>query len=163
MSYLAETRPIQNYVHNVDTSFSSQAVSTSIIYYPGTEVTYTPTTGATKVIYECNFQIAWSPDKIASYSCSRLQYSTDGGSSWTTILGTQTKEGNNSPSEDLNWHNIKHTYVLSPWSGERKLRLAGRAHRHTEEFTVGRNYSAIPTSGEGPGCCPHVTIYSVML
>tara|TARA_B100000212_G_scaffold110904_2_gene82517 strand:+ start:16977 stop:17468 length:492 start_codon:yes stop_codon:yes gene_type:complete len=162
MSYLAEISPIQNYVHNVDTSFTKQAVTTTIIYYPGTEVTYTPVTGATKVIYECNFQIAWNPDNTSSYSCSRLQYSTDGGTSWTTISGTQLIEGNESPSADYQWHNIKNTYVLDAWSGERKLRLAGRAHRYTEEFTFGRNYNTIPTSGEGSGCCPHVSIYSVM-
>tara|TARA_E500000331_G_C17260029_1_gene714838 strand:+ start:1472 stop:1945 length:474 start_codon:yes stop_codon:yes gene_type:complete len=157
MSYLITQENIVNYVHNVDTGFSSEPVSTTIEYYPGTEVTYTPTTGASKVIYECNFSISWSPDASSSYSCSRLQYSTDGGSSWSTIQGTQMLEGNKSPSSDYHFHVFKHSYILDTWSGERKIRLAGRSYDSSVDFTVGG------ALGSNSVSCPHVSIYSVML
>jgi len=49
MTYI-QNKAIQNYVHNVDTSIASEAISTTIEYYPGSEVTYTPPTGATNLL-----------------------------------------------------------------------------------------------------------------
>ena len=163
MSYLADENPIQNYVHHVDTSFTQEVISTTIEYVPGTEVTYTPATGASKVIYECNYQTSWEPDSTSSYINSRLQYSTDGGSSWTTIAGTQLIEGNSSSSIDYNWHQFSYIHILDTWSGERKLRLAVRSWDSSTEFTVGKSYNAIPSAGVGVGSCPHVSIYSVTI
>lgn len=151
---------IRNYVHNVDTSFTEEVISTTLVYYPGTEVTYTPVVGSEKVIYECDIQIAWYPDAVGSYHCSRLQYSTDNGSSWNTIAGTQMLEGNYDSKTDYNWHNMLYTFILDSWVGERKLRLAGRAHTSSTEYTFGRSYNNNQTAG--PGSCPHVSIYSVM-
>ena len=163
MSYLAETSPIQNYVHSVDTdNFSKQVISTTIVGYSGTEVTYTPATGASKVVYECHFQTSWNPDPYANYHHVRLQYSTDSGSSWTDISGTQLTEGNWSGAQDLLWYLYSYIHVIDTWSGERKLRLAGRTVDSYNEFTIGKSYNAIPSSGEGSAACPHVSIYSVM-
>ena len=159
MSYLVNTENIKNYVHNVDTSFVKEAVSTTIEYYPGTEVTYTPTSNYNKVIYECNFQTAWNPDAWSSYACSRLQYSDDGGSSWNDINGTKSLCGNYSVASDYVWGNYMWIFILDTWSGERKLRLAGRSYASDSEFTIGRSYNA--SNSEGVGSCPHVSIYSV--
>ena len=148
-----------NFVHNVDTSFTKESISTSIEYYPGTEVTYTPAPNASKVIYECNLQTSWNPDGQGSYSCTRLQYSTDNGSSWTTIDSTRIFEGNFSSNLDYNWHQFHWKFLLDTWSGERKLRLAGRAMYSTSELTIGRSYNA--SNSEGVGSCPHVSIYSI--
>ena len=166
MSHLIETNKLQNHIHNVDTSFTQEQISDTVEYYPGTGVTYTPTSGASKVIYECNLQVSWDPDGKGSYPCTRLQYSTDSTNyidgNWTTISGTQMLEGNNSNTLDYNWHNFMWLYVIDSWSGERKLRLSGRAYSNTYEYTIGRSYNTHPNSGNGVGSCPHVTIYSVM-
>tara|TARA_Y100001970_G_scaffold109795_1_gene137124 strand:- start:11684 stop:12160 length:477 start_codon:yes stop_codon:yes gene_type:complete len=157
MSYLINKENITNYVHNVDTSFVKEGISTTIEYYPGTEVTYTPTTSASKVIYECNFQTAWNPDGVSSLLCSRLQYSTDGGSSWTDINGTKSLCGNSSSVLDHNWITYFMIFTIDSWAGERKIRLAGRSYSTATEFTIGRSYDW----SEGVGSCPHVSIYSV--
>ena len=163
MSYLAETSPIQNYVHNVDTdNFTKQVVSITVVGYNGTEVTYTPAANASKVVYECHFQTSWDPDPYANYHSVRLQYSTNGGSSWTDIPGTQMTEGNWSGAQDYLWYQFSYVHILDTWSGERKLRLAGKTVDTYNEFTIGRSYNTIPSSGEGPPACPHVSIYSVM-
>ena len=166
MAHLIETNKLQNYVHNVDTSFTKEVISTSIEYYPGTGVTYTPSTGASKVIYECNYQISWDPDRSGSYPCTRLQYSTDStnyvNGTWTTFSGTERFEGNFDSVQDFNWHQLFYVLIVDVWSGERKIRLAGRSYGTSQEFTVGRSYNALPNSSEGNGSCPHVTIYSVM-
>lgn len=159
MSYLVNKENYSNFVHNVDTSFTKEVITTSIEYYPGTEVTYTPTTGASKVIYECNLQTAWNPDTNGSYPCSRLQYSTDDGSSWTDIDGTKSFCGSWSSQADFVWNNYLWVFRIDAWSGERKLRLAGRAYNSVTEFIIGRSYNA--SDSEGVGSCPHVSIYSV--
>ena len=46
MAHLEEK--LRNYVHHVDTSFTKEEITTTVEYYPGTEVTYTPTPGADK-------------------------------------------------------------------------------------------------------------------
>tara|TARA_R100000734_G_C3314906_1_gene106646 strand:+ start:1007 stop:1489 length:483 start_codon:yes stop_codon:yes gene_type:complete len=149
-----------NFVHNVDTSFSKETISTTIEFYPGTEVTYTPQSNASKVIYECSFQASWSPDDRGSYSSTRLQQSTDGGSTWTTIDSTRIFEGNFGNTYDAVWHQFHWKFVLDTWTGERKLRLAGRSPYSTSEYTVGDSYDAITASFD-VGSCPHVTIYSL--
>ena len=168
MAHLIDKSKLQNFIHHVDTSFTKEVISTTIEYYPGTGVTYTPTSGASKVIYECNYQIAWSPDALGSWPSTRLQYSTDSTNyidgNWTTITGTQMMEGNNSAVADYVWHNFMYVFAIDTWSGERKLRLSGRCLSTDNEFTIGRSYnSSGGTNGsEGVGSCPHVTIYSVM-
>ena len=166
MSYLVSPQKLKNFVHNVDTSFVKEVVSTTIEYYKGTGVTYTPTTGASKVIYECNLRISWNPDAQGSYANTRLQYSTDSTNyidgTWTTLSGTQMSEGNYSAESDYNWHIMMNVFILDIWSSERKLRLAGRSKSTSDRFTLGRSYNTSGGGSDGDGSCPHVTIYSVM-
>ena len=158
MTYI-QNKKIQNYVHHVDTNFTKEVISTTIEYYPGTEVTYTPPSGASKVIYECNLQVVWSPDAAATYLSTRLQYSDNNGSSWNDIDGSRLFEGSASGSSDYDWYNYFWVFYLDSWSGERKIRLAGRAKASTQEGTIGRSYNA--NASEGAGSCPHVSIYSI--
>ena len=161
MTYI-QNKKIQNYIHHVDTNFTKEVISTTIEYYPGTEVTYTPVTGATKVVYECNLQVVWTPDNATTYLSTRLQYSDDNGLSWNDIDGTRLFEGSNSSgsSADYDWYNYFWIFSIDTWSGERKIRLAGRARDTGAEGTIGRSYNANAT--EGVGSCPHVSIYSIM-
>ena len=166
MAHLVKFDKLKNFVHNVDTSFTRETISTTVEYYPGTGVTYTPASGASKVIYECNYQISWSPDPKGSYPCTRLQYSTDStnyvNGSWQTFSGTERLEGNFDTVQDYNWHQFFYVLIVDAWSGERKIRLAGRAYGSTSEYEIGRSWNTISSSSEGVGSCPHVTIYSVM-
>tara|TARA_Y100000310_G_C20522272_1_gene734255 strand:- start:322 stop:804 length:483 start_codon:yes stop_codon:yes gene_type:complete len=160
MSYLIDSKKIQNFVHNVDSSFTQEDISTTIEYFPGTEVTYTPTTGASKVVYECEFQVSWNPDAKGSYVYGRLQESTDGGSSWSTISGTYASDGTFSAALDYDWFPVKYIFVISTWSGSKKLRVAGRTYSTLQEFRIGRSWNA--SDSEGTDAPPHVSIYSVM-
>ena len=100
-----------------------------------------------------------NPDASGSYQNTRVQYSSDNGSSWTTIDGTRLFEGSNATSSDYDWYNYCWLFILPVWSGERKIRLSGRSHTNTTEFTIGRSYNA--QGSEGVGSCPHVSIYSI--
>ena len=164
MTYILNNNSLQNYQHLANTSFVKDAISTTIEYYDSTGFTYTPASNATNVIIECNLQIAWNPDTTSSYPCTRLQYSTDStdyeNGTWTTITGTQMREGTESADSDYVWHNFMYVFILSSWSGERKLRLAGRSYDSGSEYTVGRSYKA--SGSEGVGSCPLLSIYSVV-
>ena len=161
MSYLIDLKKIQNFTHHVDTSFTKEVISTTLEYFPGTEVTYTPTSGASKVIYECDFQISWNPDAKGSYVYGRLQESTDGGSSWSTISGAYASDGTFSAASDYDWFQVRYIFVINSWSGSKKLRIFGRTASTNQEFTIGRSWGA-NQSEEGPAVPPHVSIYSVM-
>ena len=130
---------------------------TSITAYNGTEVTYTPPTNAQSVVYECSLQFSWNPDVAASYACTRLQYSDDDGSSWNTIDNTRVLDGTNTSSADYDWFIATYNFNIPAWSGERKLRLAGRSYSSTSECTLGRAFGAT----EDTASCPHVLVYSI--
>ena len=159
MSYL-RMNTASNFVFTVDTSgFSKQVISTTVVGYDGTEVTYTPTSNATKVVYEVNYTLAPDPDGLGSAPCTRVQYSTDNGSSWTTIDDLNSYEVTNSYAYDNDWRQMTYIYTLPTWSGERKIRLAGRTYQSNNRFTIGKQY--LGSNEEGSDACPHVLIYSV--
>lgn len=160
MTYIKNIETANNFVSLADTNFIKEQISTTIEYYKGTEVTYTPTEGSSKVVYECNLQTAWTPTSQGSYSNSRLQYSTDGGTTWTEFDGTRLFCGSWSSNSDNVWNNYNWTFTVDSWTGERKVRLAGRSYNSTvTTFTLGRSYDA--SNSEGVGSCPHVLIYSI--
>ena len=160
MSYKNSKGLLRDYTTLADTGFVKQQVGTILVELNDTLVTYTPTAGASKVIYECMCQIAWNPDYAASIMCARLQYSSDSGASWTTYTGTETFSGNFSSSADYNWHIYNLNFQLPAWSGSRQLRLAARAQSATSEFTFGRSFNA--SGSEGVGACPIITVVSSM-
>jgi len=157
MSYIILSKKIQNYAHNVDTSFVKQQLPISITAYNGTEITYTPPAGATSVVYECSLQFSWSPDVAHSYACTRLQYSDDNGSTWNTISNTKVMDGTSSNVSDYDWFIATYNFLIPTWSGERKLRLAGRSYNSSYECTLGRAYG----NSEDTASCPHVLVYAI--
>jgi len=159
MSYLNDSRRLQAHTTRADTTFAKQAVGTSLVALSDTEITYTPSVYAKKVLFEVDGTIAWSPDGASSLMCVRLQYSTDGGTSWTTYTGTELFNGNKSASVDYNWHGYKWSCQVDAWTGSRMLRLAARAHTSNDEFTWGRQYRI--SGGEGTGSTPIITVTSL--
>tara|TARA_Y100000592_G_scaffold38385_1_gene60794 strand:- start:17020 stop:17517 length:498 start_codon:yes stop_codon:yes gene_type:complete len=164
MSYLITSGKIKKYIHNVDTSFTKQQLGTSIVGYNGTIVTYTPPANAQNIVYECSLQFSWNPDTANSYACTRLQYSDDyAGESnsanwtWNTISNTKVMDGTSSTVNDYDWFIATYNFLIPTWSGERKLRLAGRAYNSSYECTLGRAYG----NSEDTASCPHVLVYAI--
>ncbi len=165
MAYLHGSNYFTNYSHRADTDFTPEAISTTIEYYKGTGVTYTPVAGATKVIIECDLQTSYSPDTKGNYPCVRVQYSTNStnyvNGTWTDIPGTQCIEGNNSNNtpRDYQYHQFPYFFIIPVWTGERKIRLAGRSSLTSTEYTLGGSYDSLGSSGAGVGACPILSIY----
>lgn len=162
MSYLLDSRKLQSYSFNVDTSFVAEQISDTIEAYPGTSITYTCPSGASEIIYEIDYQTAAAPDDQLSWDCSRLQYSTDSGGSWSDVAGSLLMEGNYSTAYDHNAHTQTHTHIMSTWAGSRMFRLAGRAYNSTAEFTFGKAQQTVSSNAALSGSCPHVAMYAVM-
>ena len=159
MTYIKKTR-IKNLQCHADLAgFSKQEISTTLVGYNGTDIDYTPAPNSTNVVYEANYTLVWNPDGTGSYPCTRLQYSTDNGSTWTTYSGTRAFEGTFSTELDYDWMQMSYSFIIPAWTGTRKLRLAGRSYSTASEYTIGRQFYA--SYSEGVAVCPNITIYSV--
>ena len=161
MGYLNASSLLSNVSTLADTTFTKQAVNTTLVALNDSTITYTPSAGAKKVVFECDGAIAWSPDATGSYMCVRLQYSADGGSTWTTITGTELFAGNDSSSNDYNWHAYSWSCQVDAWTGSRQLRLYARSHTSSTEFTWGLQY--LSPGSYGIGAAPVITVTSVMV
>lgn len=162
MTFIKNTS-MSKIVHNASLNPQTALIAAGgLSVYPGTEVTYTPASNSTNVVYECNYQIGSAPDNEGSYLCTRLQYSDDNGVTWNDILGTRLFEGvyNQNGVADYSTLGFYYSFLLDTWTGERKLRLAGQSHIYWAEYTV--NANPIITSGYGAGTSPHVTVYSIV-
>lgn len=165
MTYIKIPKKLQDYVHNVNTSFTSQAITATSksdnTAFDSTEVTYTPHNDALKVVYEISFQIVWNPDVNHNMMSFRLEYSTDNGSSWSDLSGTQGFIGtqSSSPAESA-WSVYTYRCILDTWVGERKIRANGPSWSTNSQYTLGRSYNA--NDSTGVGSCPHVSIYSIL-
>ena len=160
MSYLIS--PIGKISNRADTSFLKQEISTSVVAYEDSLIDYEPLPQAKNVVLEVNIGIAHNPDGARSLACSRVQYSTDNGATWSDFANTHCTEGNSDSYTDYQWHIMQYLYILPTWTGQRKIRLAARAYNADTEYTLGRSYDTYPSNAEGDGACPIISIYSMM-
>ena len=157
MSYVRGASQSNIQVVTNSTGYSTQVMNLTLSAVTGTEVTYTPGSNCLGIIYECNYTIYWNPDISGSYHDVRLQESTDGGSTWSTINGTEIHEGTYGEA-DSDCFILHFIHRLEPWSGSKKLRLAARAYSSTVEYTIGKCYTA---GNQTIKSLPQVFIYEV--
>ena len=157
MTYIRGASQSNIQVITNSTGYSSQSISDTVVAVNGTEVIYTPSLNSLGVIYECNYTIYWDPDTMGSYICGRLQESTDGGSSWTTITGSEVMDGSwgEGDSDTFILHFI---HRLEPWVGSKKLRLAAHSYTNQSETTIGKCVTAGQSTVKS---LPQVFIYEV--
>mgnify|MGYP003141905587 CR=1 FL=1 len=163
MSYSAK-KHFKSPTHLIDYSFSPQSnISTTITAYNGTEVAYTPTTSAAKVILEVNLALGYPDDSNKTLACTRLEESTDNGASWSSLDGFKMYEGNE--SGQYNSFSSPYFFVLPAYSGSKKFRLSGRSQDTSSEYSQGYSWdshldSTPPLFGaqDSPA---HISIYSL--
>ena len=157
---------IQNYYAVADTSATVTAISTAIIELEGTQVEYTPLGSAQYVIYTIDFNSINYPDGYKGFANTRLQESTDNGVSWSDIDGCKLFEGSQSNIVDYVFFHNSYTFILSSWTGSRKLRLVSRSKDTDSEYSVNQlrqdgAYVGGLSAGSS-GAVTAVSIYSVM-
>lgn len=157
MTYIRGLKQSNIQVVTNSTGYSTQNISTTVVAIAGTEITYTPKTKNLGIVYECNYTMYWNPDGSYSYHCVRLQESTDGGSTWSTIPGSEAMEGSGGEA-DYDTFCLHYTHLLENWSGSKMLRLAARSYSSTSEYTIGKCYTS---SNATIKSLPQVIVYEV--
>tara|TARA_B100001059_G_C17804935_1_gene568534 strand:- start:1448 stop:1957 length:510 start_codon:yes stop_codon:yes gene_type:complete len=157
MSYIRGLSQSNIKVVSNSTGYDTQTIYSTLAAVSGTEITYTPSLCSLGVVYECNYTIYWNPDGMGSYHCVRLQESDDGGSTWSTITGTQAMEGTYGET-DYDTFICHYTHRLEPWTGSKKLRLASRSWADIADYTIGKCYTA---GSQTIKSLPQVFIYEV--
>jgi hypothetical protein len=102
----------------------------------GSEIDYIPESSATKVIYEISFYL--EQISYITFQVIRLDYSSNGGSSWSEIDAINTKTLTQSGSAGQNMRiNCHLRFVVPSWSGERRLRLTTTGtHWHSAAISM---------------------------
>tara|TARA_S200000501_G_scaffold91487_1_gene84822 strand:- start:223 stop:696 length:474 start_codon:yes stop_codon:yes gene_type:complete len=157
MSYIRGASQSNMQVVTNSTGYSTQTMGSTLAAITGTEVTYTSSLSSLGVVYECNYTIYWNPDGMGSYHCVRLQESTDDGSTWSTITGSEVLEGTYGES-DYDCFCVHFKHRLEPWTGSKKLRLAARSYASSMDYTIGKCYTAGASTIKS---LPQVFIYEV--
>lgn len=158
MSYLATESAFSNQSTLADTSFTKQLISTTVVGLDDTQISFTPSTGASYVVYEVCGSYSYLPDASSSIACLRLEYSTDNGSTWTEFTGSQAYIGDGSDT-DYTSCTFLIQFMVAAWSGARLIRLACRSAGTNTEFTFGFSWNNDNT--EGVGSCPHISVFSI--
>jgi len=160
MAHLFKVDKLINYIHNVDTSFTKEAISTTVEYYPGTEVTYTPTTGSSKVVYE----ISYYAEKINGYHFSLIQleeYDAVLGS-WSEINEKYRHNiGNWNVSQSQRWY-FHFRYVIPAWSGSKQLRINNKTYSSSSgSLSVHEMTEWDGSSATNKFCNTNLLVYSI--
>ena len=106
----------------VTTHSASQTTSSSgntFITINGSEITYTPDSNASKVVYEISFYAK----KISGLTMSILQLEEYDGSSWSEINAKYRRNFGNALSSQSNMYYTHYRFVLPVWADAKQLRL----------------------------------------
>ncbi len=162
MTYLTNV-DILNQEYQVTTHSANQTTSSSANTYTtitGSEISFTPHSDATYVIYEIGFYA--QVIDYQSFQHVKFEYSTNSGSSWAEFDPNLGKNFGPSASGDYYRNLMYLKYVIEAWSGARQLRISSGAHqanRQTEFHQV--------TDWDGSGsvtdkfCNTNLIVYSV--
>jgi len=159
MSYIAD-RLIKNPVYKVTTHTSKQTSSFSEntgIVLSGSEITYTPTPNATKVVYEIMFY-AEMIDK-ESFTSYYLEHYTSG--SWSEINSKFRRNLGLGGANQRMRYCVKFRFILPPWTGERQLRISLGSHENNREIDLHQLTDWDGSSVTDQFCNTNLLVYSI--
>ena len=124
----------------------------------GSQITYTPESGADKVVYEYSMQIRHDPDNL-NYLFLELFQNTSG--TWSSL-------GNGFRSEELTVYSRSQTlltakFVMNAWSGSRQFKMRASALNQSifPSSTLDRS-ATFHQDDDGQKNDPIVKMYSIM-
>ena len=97
----------------------------------GSLVTYTPTSSATKIIYEISFYLLMDNDEYLDHNmnylnCINVEQSTNNGVSWTTVENDFARNTGCAVPSGTTHQSVRQqfycSFILPAWSGTRMLR-----------------------------------------
>lgn len=160
MSHLLN-KIIKNPKTIVTTHTSAQTTTTSsgdtnVIL--GSEVTYEPEGGSTKVVYE----ISYCAEKINGYHFSLIQLEEYTSGSWSEINQKYRHNiGNWSVSQSQRWY-FHFRYVVPSWSGSRQLRINNKTYSSSSgALSVHKMTEWDGSSATDKFCNTNLLVYSI--
>lgn len=129
MSYLN----YRNYKAKTTTNSATQTTTNSGIVVNGLEFNYLPKPGSQHVIFEYSFYAEKNAGIPFLYT--EIEYSSDGGNSWTSF-GDRQKFYSCSGSFNNFYIHYRVLCNLTPWSGERKIRVKAYEHNYSSSTNV---------------------------
>ncbi len=144
----------------VTTHSSSQATSNNANTWTtisGSEITYTPSSGSDKVVYEISFY----GEKIGiNFTSSQLQHYVSG--SWSEINTKYKKNFGNSGSASQSYrYYIVWRFVLPAWTGSRQLRLRIASNGTSRNLNLHQITNWDGSSVTDQFCNTNLLVYSI--
>ena len=125
---------ILNQEYQVTTHSVKQTTSLSANTFTtitGSEITFTPHSNATYVIYEIGFYA--QVINYQSFQHIKFEYSTNNGSSWAEFDANLGKNFGPSLGGDYYRNMMYLKYVVPAWSGARQLKISSAAHQNSRQ------------------------------
>ena len=138
---------------------STSNYGNSFITLSGSEITYTPHTSSTKVIYEISF---YGEKSGYPWMNVQIQHADEGASNWTEINARYKRNvGVSGYSSQTNRYYIVWRYVLPTWSGAKQLRIRMASHNANRSFHFHKLEDWDGTSATDKFCNTNLIVYSV--
>lgn len=147
----------------ITTHTSSQASSdtaNAMLTLTGSEVTYTPSSDSTKVIYEISFYA----EKIngITFQGAYLQRYDTGSSSWVEINERYRRNFGNSGTSGQAYRYYFHwRFVLPTWTGSRQLRIILGSNASNRNILMNQMTEWDGSSASSKFCNTNLLVYSI--
>tara|TARA_R100000426_G_C4821410_1_gene110656 strand:- start:1031 stop:1510 length:480 start_codon:yes stop_codon:yes gene_type:complete len=159
MSYIAD-RLIKNPAYKVTTHTSKQTSSSSGntgIVLSGSEITYTPTPNAAKVVYEIMFYAEMIDQN--SHTSYYLEHYISG--SWSDIDSKFRRNLGLDGANQRMRYCVKFRFVLPAWTGERQLRISVGSYENNREIDLHQLTDWEGSSASDQFCNTNLLVYSI--
>ena len=129
--YIPRNKKIKSNIYIQRSSVSTQIINSTVIDISGTEVSYTPTSGASKVIYEFTIQYHNDPDTHNNFYFE-IQKNT--GSGYSAV--GQGYRVNHTYQYVSGQNTVEGRFVLDSWTGSNSLKITARSYDNAREATL---------------------------
>ena len=148
--YIPRNKKLKNNLVIQRSSVSAQEISTTVADINGTELSYTPTSGASKIVYEFTIQYHNDPDTHNNFF---YEIRKDSGSGYSAL--GQGYRVNHTYQNVSGQNIIEGRFVLDAWSGSNNLKMTIRSWDNLRRVTLHEDEA-------GNHFDPIIKVYSLM-
>ena len=148
--YIPRNKKLKNNLVIQRSSVSAQEISSTVTDINGTELSYTPTSGASKIVYEFTIQYHNDPDTHNNFF---YEIRKDSGSGYSAL--GQGYRVNHTYQNVSGQNIIEGRFVLDAWSGSNNLKMTIRSWDNLRRVTLHEDEA-------GNHFDPIIKVYSLM-
>ena len=155
--YINRKTMIEKNLSLSDISYNNNAVNTletttTVTAIPGSSISYTPASGASKVVYEFHIQFHNDPDDH-NFTYVQIENDLVGDGTWTAV-GSSYRLSDCAVYSYFQGLSVGR-FFLAPWSGSRPLRLTISSYNNSYQCTLHEDEA-------GNHFDPIIKVYSLM-